>query len=710
MRGDMDGPAWPGVRHNALRQRLSLPNPSILASLLLAFGLCGLIGWFLLEARRDAWAHAGREVANMRRLVARDLARNLELFDLSLRAVSENFLVPGVAELPEQIRQLALFDRAISASHVGAAVATDATGEVMLASIPGLAFNLADRDYFQVHRDDPDVGLFISRPQQGLEAPVWSLMLSRRRNNPDGSFAGVVVAAIQLTYLREMFGGLALSPGDLLAVGRTDGLLLMRVPFREAQLGQDLSQSPVTQKAIAGREETFVDVSPIDGVQRLYAAGRVGTLPLFVLVGRAIDQIEASWRREGLIEGLATLLMASMLVGLTLIWRRTLQRQKAAEAMARTNEASFRMLAENSGDMVTRLDLNLTRLYASPAARRIMRRPPEEIVGQNKLQNIHPDDRAGVQAAMARLREGAAEEARVTYRTLRPGPPDEDAWMEGTVRLTREPATGKPDGYVIVVRDITERRRQELEREARAQELAEARDAAEAASRTKSRFLSAMSHELRTPLNVILGFAQVLSLDEGLRESQRQQVAAMQAAGRHLLDMISDILDFSRIEAGQLELRPAATPLAALLEGCLDLIRREAMTKGLTLGLTLAPGAPQTATLDPLRLRQILLNLLGNAVKFTHQGGVTLCLAPAEPGWLRIEVADTGPGIPRDQRSRLFSEFARLGAKEGSKIEGSGLGLAISARLVALMGGRIGYAENPGSGSLFWLELPIRTV
>jgi PAS domain S-box-containing protein len=568
--------------------------------------------------------------------------------------------------------------------------------------------NLSDRDYFRVQRDSPDLGLYVSGPQKGQETQVWSIMLSRRRTNPDGSFAGVAVAAIHLDYFRELFGGLSLGPGGLLAIGRTDGVLLMRVPFREAYLGHDLSQSPVTQRAIAGPEDIFIGTSPVDGRERLYATGRVGTWPLMVLVGMPVEQIEGPWRRNAVIESLVTLGLAAGLVLLTLTLRRALRREGAARAAARESEAGFRMLAENSGDMVSRLDLNLTRLYVSPAALKVMGRRPEELIGRRSLSDMHPEDRGDVQAFMTRLREGHAEQQTLTYRVLRPDAPGGESWMEGTVRVTRDPVTGRPDGYVTVARDITERRRLELERDARERELAEARDAAEAASRAKSRFLSSMSHELRTPLNVILGFAQVLSLDEGLRDSQRQHLEAMQAAGRHLLDMISGILDFSRIEAGQIELRPAPTPLPDLLEGCIDLIRQQAAAKGLGLELHVAPGAPRAAVLDPLRLRQVLLNLLGNAVKYTQAGRVTLLLAASEAGWVRIEVADTGPGIPEAQRQRLFREFDRLDAEAEAAVPGSGLGLAITARLVDLMGGRIGYAENPGGGSRFWVDLPGR--
>jgi PAS domain S-box-containing protein len=337
-----------------------------------------------------------------------------------------------------------------------------------------------------------------------------------------------------------------------------------------------------------------------------------------------------------------------------------------------------------------------------------MGRPPEELVGHRAVDHIHPDDRAAIAAAMADLAANGAEAATLVYRVLRPDqPPGTETWVEGTARAIRDPASGALDGYVVVTRDVTERLRLERERAAEQGELALARDAAEAASRAKSRFLSSMSHELRTPLNVILGFAQVLSLDPGLRGTQRDQVDAMQSAGRHLLDMISGILDFSRIEAGQLDLNPSITPLRPLLAECLEMVSQAAGAKQLRLTLDVAPDAPLAARLDPLRLRQILLNLLDNAVKFTPAGSVSLRLLAVGQDQLRLEVADTGHGIAASQRSRLFKDFERL-SRGDATVKGSGLGLAISARLAALMGGRLDHADNPGGGSLFWLELPLQ--
>ena len=680
------------------------PDRLLLASILVVLGIWGLVGSLLVETRRDAWDRAAMEAANMRRLVARDLARNLEVFDLSLRATQENLMVPGVAELPANIRDMVLFDRAVTASHIGPVFAAADSGEVLHqggGSVSLIGSNIADRDYFQAHRDNPNLGLYISRPAIGLESGKWRIMLSRRCDNPDGSFAGVVAAGINLTYFREFFGEVMLGPGGLIGLNRSDGVLMFRTPWNENALGRDLREATAFRASQSDGRETFVATSVVDNVERLFASGPVGTHPLRVVIGISTAEIDAPWRRKAAFEVLVTLLLSAAVLALTLAWRRTLRERATAEAQ-------FRILAENSADMVTRLAPDLTRLYASPSALRIMGRAPEELVGHRTPASIHPEDRDAVVATMATLTSGASTEASLVYRVLRPGlAPGEEAWVEGTVRLTRDPGSGAPDGFVAVTRDVTERLRLERERAAEQGELAQARDAAEAANRAKSRFLSSMSHELRTPLNVILGFAQVLSLDPGLRATQREQLDAMQSAGRHLLDMISGILDFSRIEAGQLDLNHSITPLRPLLAECLEMVSQAAGAKQLQLTLEVAPDAPLAARLDPLRLRQILINLLDNAVKFTAAGSVTLRLLAVGQDQLRLEVADTGRGIAASQRSRLFKDFERL-SRGDATVKGSGLGLAISARLAALMGGRLDHADNPGGGSLFWLELPLQ--
>ena len=246
---------------------------------------------------------------------------------------------------------------------------------------------------------------------------------------------------------------------------------------------------------------------------------------------------------------------------------------------------------------------------------------------------------------------------------------------------------------LAAVLDLTERRAIEA-----------AKEAAEQANLAKSRFVALVSHELRTPLNGILGYAQLLAMDGGLTPLQQQRVGAMTRACRHLLRLIEHVLDYSAIEADRIELHPVHIAASALAETCLEFVRPNAMEKGLDLRLVVAGNAPQGLIVDPARLRQVVINLLGNAVKFTTTGWVDLRLLAGQAGGFRLEVADTGAGIPPDKRDRLFREFERLSPVSTS--EGAGLGLAISMRFVRLMEGNIGYLPNPTGGSIFWLELP----
>jgi signal transduction histidine kinase/ActR/RegA family two-component response regulator len=240
-----------------------------------------------------------------------------------------------------------------------------------------------------------------------------------------------------------------------------------------------------------------------------------------------------------------------------------------------------------------------------------------------------------------------------------------------------------------------------------AERLGTARDSAEAASAAKTRFLRMLSHELRTPLNGILGHAQILQADSGLTPAQRRCAEQVTESGEHLMAMIRELLDLAAIEAGKVALEPAPVRLVTLAESCAALMRPVAAAKGLGLRVEVSPAAGWVSA-DPVRLRQILLNLLGNAVKFTAAGEVALRIRPGVGGLTRFEVSDTGPGMTEAERASLFQEFLRLAG--AGQTEGSGLGLAITARLVGLMQGTIACESAPGQGSLFRVELPLPPV
>jgi len=258
---------------------------------------------------------------------------------------------------------------------------------------------------------------------------------------------------------------------------------------------------------------------------------------------------------------------------------------------------------------------------------------------------------------------------------------------------------GRLTGFLYIATDQTQRQR--------AAELELARERAEAASRTKSEFLSRVSHELRTPLNAILGFAQLMGLQsaDALAPAQRERVQRIETAGWHLLKLIDDVLDLSRIESGQITLSMAAVDLRTVIGAALRLVTPHA--DQMQLRLRPPPGeAPHTVLADATRLTQVLLNLLSNAIKYNRPGGeVRLALVSAANGLVGLQVQDTGRGMDEAQLARLFSPFDRLGL-ESSGIAGTGIGLVITKRLVDLMGGRIEVQSHPGEGSCFSVLLP----
>lgn len=249
---------------------------------------------------------------------------------------------------------------------------------------------------------------------------------------------------------------------------------------------------------------------------------------------------------------------------------------------------------------------------------------------------------------------------------------------------------------------------QVVKRQRAEEELQRAKASAESANRAKSDFLTTMSHEMRTPMNAILGMADLLS-ETPLGDEQRDYVEIFQKAGANLLALINDILDLAKVESGRFELESIGFDLRALLEKMVEMMASRAQDRGLRLILEILPDVPFGLLGDPNRLRQILLNLIGNAIKFTEQGSVTLRVEPdpgGAPGWLRFNVIDTGIGIAADQSEMIFGRFTQADSSTTRQYGGSGLGLTISKGFAELMGGELSYVSELGKGSTFYLAAP----
>jgi signal transduction histidine kinase/DNA-binding NarL/FixJ family response regulator len=539
-------------------------------------------------------------------------------------------------------------------------------------------------------------GVAIGGPVRNPATGEWALFFARPVVIP-GLGTLTAVAEVPVPVVTGLLAVGGDSPGMRVTLERDDGTLLAAQPHDETRIGQRLPLPPAAMMGGEGR-------SRFDG-REVLASVRPTLYPtLYIVSTTEKDQALAGWRQDReralAISGAFAALVLALAAAL-LLWLRSRDRAEA-------ERAAWRSRLENALD--------------SMSDGFVMFGPDSRLIACNQRYK----DFYTISAPFIRpgahfrdiIREGAA---RGQYPQAGPdiegfinamdfwrhanNPPIERLLPDGRWVLITERTT--PDGGTVGIRtDITQLKRA-------MEDLASARDGARAAGEAKSQFLARMSHELRTPLNGILGFAQVLLRDPQLTAEQRDQVATLQEAGQHLLELVNGLLDLSKIEAGKLDLHLADTALKPLLESCAGLLAPEVARKAQRFVLNIAPGTPGAVETDAMRLRQMLLNLLSNAVKFTPPGGkVELRALPLSGGreGIRIEVQDSGPGIPPEKRHLLFEDFSQLVTAPGDAGAGTGLGLAISARLAAAMGGRIACDPAVTQGALFWVELPLRPV
>ena len=389
--------------------------------------------------------------------------------------------------------------------------------------------------------------------------------------------------------------------------------------------------------------------------------------------------------------GALVILALTMLGSITDHWVRA--RIASAEAL-RESEERYRTVVSEIGEVIFRADAEGRWTFLNSAWTQITGFSVEKTLGKPIIDSAHPEDRDMAHQHCPSLKAGTSDhyEQEMRYLTANGGA----RWVLIHARALRD-ESDKFLGTAGVIRDVTERHRAE-------EALRVAREAAEAASRAKSEFLSRMSHELRTPLNAILGFGQLMEL-EAKSNNEQENATQILKGGRHLLTLINEVLDITGIESGRLHLSSEPVLVTEVAEEVLGLMTPLANSRRIRLTTDADSLAGQYVQADRQRLKQVLLNLVANAVKYNREGGTaSISIASAAVDRVRVVVSDDGPGIPMANIPRLFTPFDRLGIDQN--VEGTGLGLALSKRLMEAMSGEIGVASTQGAGSRFWIELP----
>lgn len=371
------------------------------------------------------------------------------------------------------------------------------------------------------------------------------------------------------------------------------------------------------------------------------------------------------------------------------------------EALALEKEKAETYLSI-AGTMIIALDRTGTVSMLNRKGEEVLGYSNGSLIGRNWFETVIPEDqRQEIRQVFAQIENGDLEMAENYENNV--------ITQSGVVRLVRwhnayvRDEEGRITSVLSSGEDITDQRAAE-------EELRRARDDAEAANRAKSDFLSNMSHELRTPMNAILGFGQLLQMVDAPELSEKHQgyVEHIMSSGQHLLTLINEVLDLSQIESGKIELSLEPVEVNDAIADCLELTVPLAEKRSIKLDAD-AMSSHNAVSADFTRLKQVILNLLSNAIKYNHEGGtVRLRTEETDSQNLRISIEDNGPGIPQERQSELFKPFSRLGL-ESSAIEGTGIGLSLTKRLIELMGGSIGFQSTYGSGSTFWVELPLGT-
>ena len=596
--------------------------------------------------------------------------------------------------------------------------ATDAEGTARWGKdvkAAGGFLDLSGREHFQAFATGGHEGLYIAKPFLDKSTQQWALALARAYRHPDGRFAGMVGAGLRVSSLTAMMQNFDVGRAGSVVLRHADTGLIARYPPVPGEAGlPGHSKVSAEFKALieSGKPVAhFHTLNTPDGIERTYAFRRLPTLPMTLAVGMARDEYLAPWHAEALRVGL--LLITFTLTTLISAWliRRYWQMRQQSEAALAEREQLMRAVFDQAEVGIELIDTVSWRFVdANLAVCRMLGYTREEMIGMPllQIQAGHLGKIEDFEQAMAAMRE--TRQAAFENRHLCKDGRVIDVFV--TLRLIQQQGR---ELLVGVWQDITSRKNAESELVRyhqhleelvmeRTAALTESKIAAEASTRAKSTFLANMSHEIRTPLNAITGMAHILRRS-GLTVEQADKLDKIENAGSHLLRIINDVLDLSKIEAGKFLLEDAPVHIEALLGNVASMLAQKAGDKGLRFNIR-TTALPHKLRGDPTRLQQALLNYAVNAIKFTERGEVTLRVTQDaetdETVTLRFEVEDTGIGISPEALPRLFNAFEQADNSTTRQYGGTGLGLAITKKIAEVMGGTAGASSTEGRGSTFW--------
>ncbi|MGI4746620.1 MAG: diguanylate cyclase [Janthinobacterium lividum] len=426
-------------------------------------GFSVLSGTMLLEMRHETWTHDVQSSRNLLTAEADDIARTIAVYDLALRSTSSALADPDLIAANSHLQQMALFDHSITAAYQGAVRVIDPSGHAIhdASTLAPAAISPAEREALLRHRDNDAMELFIGRPIGLGAAGGGDITLSRRLETADGRFSGIVSGTIQIAYFSDLFRRLKLGPHDIVSLFRDDGTMLAHFP-NNSHVGKSVVGSDIMRQFELNRSGTFTGRSVFDGTRRVYTFTHLGGWPLILDVGLSENDVYAPWRQRAWLVTFCLLTMGIISLCLLLTLRGELNRRVMAEKSARKSETRYRLLADNSSDMIIRFDRQLRRTYVSPSCR-AHGYEPADLLGKTLQDWIHPDDWPELLSTI-QLAQRESRNSETNYRILhRDG---RYIWMEG-----RYSYMASDGGFIAVLRDITGRKEAELQLEQAVAEL-----------------------------------------------------------------------------------------------------------------------------------------------------------------------------------------------------------------------------------------------